>query len=343
MRRGAIVQLTLLALVIGGITTAVAVIPNWLPPAASEQADRIHFVFWYVTIICIVIYAIVLAVLLYSGWKFRVAPDDDSDGPPIHGHTGMEIAWTAIPFALVTSMAIISAVVLARNDRTGDNPLNVDVTAQQFAWTFKYPDQNNLASTVLRLPIHRPARFTLRALDVLHSFWVPEFSQKQDAVPGTTTHVTVTPTKLGTFPIICTELCGLGHAVMRSTVIVMKQADFDKWAKQGSQAGGGGGGGGGGAAAGKAVFANNGCGACHTLKAAASTGKVGPDLDKLPDYAQQAGQPLDQFVRESIIKPDAYVEKGYPPNVMPPTFASLPKAQLDALVQYVVDSSKGAK
>ena len=87
MRRGAVVQLTLLALIAGGITTAVAVIPKWLPPSASEQADRIDFVFWYVTIICIVIYAVVAAVLAYATWKFRVGPDDDSDGPPVHGHT----------------------------------------------------------------------------------------------------------------------------------------------------------------------------------------------------------------------------------------------------------------
>ena len=86
-----------------------------------------------------------------------------------------------------------------------------------------------------------------------------------------------------------------------------------------------------------------GCGGCHTLQAAKSTGKVGPDLDKLPDYAQQAGQPLEQFVRESIVNPDAYVEKGFPANVMPKNFASLPKDQLDALVKYLVDSSKGAK
>ena len=109
MRRGAIVQLTLLALLIGGAVTVVALYPNWLPPTASEQADRIDFVFWYVTAICIVIYAIVIAALVYSAWKFRAAPDDDTDGPPVHGHTGLEIAWTAIPFALVTSMAIISA------------------------------------------------------------------------------------------------------------------------------------------------------------------------------------------------------------------------------------------
>ena len=339
MRRGAIVQLTLLALIIGGLTTAVAVIPKWLPPTAAEQADRIDFVFWYVTIICIVIYAIVIAALVYSAWKFRVGPEDDSDGPPIHGHTGLEIGWTAIPFALVTSMAIVSAIVLARNDRTGTDPLKIDVTAQQFAWTFKYPDQHGLTSNVLRLPIGRPARFTLEALDVLHSFWVPEFGQKQDAVPGTKTHVTVTPNKLGTYPIICTELCGLGHAVMRSTVIVMSKEDFDAWAKKGGQAAGGGGG----TAAGKTIFTNNGCGSCHKLQAANGTGTVGPDLDKLPDYAQKAGKPLEQFVRESIVDPNSYVEKGYPPNVMPTSFASLPPAQLDAMVKFLVASSKGAK
>jgi len=339
MRRGAIVQLTLLALVIGGITSAVALVPHWLPPTASQQADRIDFVFWYVTAICIVIYAIVIAALVYSAWKFRAARDDDSDGAPIHGHTGLEIAWTAIPFALVTSMAIISAIVLARNDATGKDPLRVDITAQQFAWTFTYPQQHGLVTHVLRLPINRPTRFDLRALDVIHSFWVPEFGQKQDAVPGIVTHVTVTPNKLGTYPVICTELCGLGHAVMRSTVIVMKQADFDKWAKAASQAAGGGGG----AAAGKTLFASNGCGACHTLKAAGSTGKIGPDLDKIAAYAHQAGKPLEQFVTESIVKPNAYIQPGYPASVMPENFGSLPKAQLDALVKFIVTSAQGSK
>ena len=330
-------KLLAIGVLFGAAAAAVALFIPWLPPADSRQADRIHFVFWYVTVICIVIYAIVIAALVYSAWKFRVAPDDDSDGPPIHGHTGLEIAWTAIPFALVTSMAIVSAIVLARNDHTGKDALHVDVTAQQFAWTFKYPQQSGLTSAVLRLPVHRTVRFDIRALDVLHSFWVPEFSQKQDAVPGSVTHLTVTPTKVGTYPIICTELCGLGHATMRSTVVVMSQDDFDAWAKKGKQVAGGGGG----AAAGKAVFVNNGCNACHTLKAANATGTVGPDLDKLATYAQQAGQPLAAFIHESIVDPNKYIEKGYPPNVMPPNFASLPKDQLDALVSFLEQSSKG--
>jgi mono/diheme cytochrome c family protein len=91
------------------------------------------------------------------------------------------------------------------------------------------------------------------------------------------------------------------------------------------------------------LFVNNSCAGCHTLTAAKATGKVGPDLDKLPTYAQKAGKPLEQFVRESIVNPDAYVEKGYPANVMPKNFGSLPKAQLDALVKYLIDSSKAAK
>jgi cytochrome c2 len=103
---------------------------------------------------------------------------------------------------------------------------------------------------------------------------------------------------------------------------------------------GGGGGPGNLLAAGKKAFTDNGCGACHTLKDAGSNGKIGPDLDKLAAYAAQANQPLDAFIRESIVKPNAYVEKGFPPNVMPSTFASLPKSTLDALVAYLAGSAK---
>ncbi len=101
------------------------------------------------------------------------------------------------------------------------------------------------------------------------------------------------------------------------------------------------GGGGDATAAGKSAFDANGCGACHTLKAAGSSGAIGPDLDKIKAYAKAAGQPVDAFVHESIVKPDAYVEKGYPKGVMPNTFASLPKATLDALVKFISSSSAG--
>jgi cytochrome c oxidase subunit 2 len=288
-----------------------------------------------VTAICIAIFAVVAAVIAYSVLKFRAAPDDDSDGPPIHGHTGLEIWWTAIPTVLVTAIAIVSAIVLARDDAKGANALTVDVTSQQFAWSFKYP--NGTVSGDLRLPRGRQVVLRLHALDVIHSFWVPEFRQKQDAVPGITTTVKITPTRLGIYPVICTELCGPGHSLMRTSAVVMPPAGFQSWLSgQGKAIGGAP------AEAGKATFASNGCDSCHTLSAAGANGTVGPNLDKLPAYAKGAGKPLPDFIRESIVKPDAYVEHGYPPNVMPKTYGSqLSKSQLDGLVSYLIDSAKG--
>jgi cytochrome c oxidase subunit 2 len=169
---------------------------------------------------------------------------------------------------------------------------------------------------------------------VIHSFWVPEFGQKQDAVPGLVTKLVITPKRLGTFPVICTELCGLGHALMRSEAEVMTTAKFAEWAKR-QNAGTGGGG-----PSAKTLFVSNGCNGCHTFKPAGANGKVGPDLDKLAEEAQRAGKPLDEFIRESIVNPDAYVEPGYPKGLMPGTFAGLPQAQLDALVKFLAAGSK---
>ena len=122
--------------------------------------------------------------MLYSIVRFRAAPDDDSDGPPIHGHTGLEIVWTLIPTVLVTAIGIVSAIVLARDDALGKNVLHVNVTAQQFAWSFSTRRREGLTSGTLRLPVNRSVLLTCTSKDVIHSFWVPEFGQKQDTVPG---------------------------------------------------------------------------------------------------------------------------------------------------------------
>ena len=230
MRRGSIVQLILFALVASAAGLTLALVPGWLPKPASEEADRIDFVFWFVTVICILIFAIVAAVLSYAVFKFRVQPDDDSDGPPIHGHTGLEIVWTAIPTVLVTAIAIVSAIVLAKDDAAGSNPLRVEVFAQQFAWTYVYPQYGNKKSAVLRLPVNRSVVLRMTAKDVIHSFWVPEFRQKQDLTPGTNPTLHITPNKIGTYPVICTELCGVGHALMRSRTVVMNPDAFQRWA-----------------------------------------------------------------------------------------------------------------
>src|SRR5262245_25603273 len=169
MRRGSIVALLGLGLVAGGVATAVALIPTWLPVDASKEAGRIDFTFWFVIAICIALFAIVAAVIAYSVLKFKAAPDDLEDGPPIHGHTGLEITWTAIPFVLVTAIAVVCGIVLSQNDAQGANTLVVNVQAQQYEWTFSYPEANNATSPVLYLPVNRRGgvELSLRSLDVI--------------------------------------------------------------------------------------------------------------------------------------------------------------------------------
>jgi cytochrome c oxidase subunit 2 len=239
VRRGAIVRVVTIGLLAAAAATAVAVLIPWLPAQESKEGARIDFVFWFVIAVCISVFSVVASITIYSVVKFRARPDDDSDGPPIHGHTGIEIAWTAIPAILVTAIAVLSAVALAENGKLQANRLQVDVTAQQFAWHFKYPQYGGFQSNELRLVAGRQVELNLRALDVIHSFWVPQFRQKQDAVPGIVTHLPITPTKVGTRTLVCAELCGIGHAFMRAPVIVMKANDFDRWARsqqKGSQA-----------------------------------------------------------------------------------------------------------
>jgi len=336
---GSLLQLLLLTLAAFGIGAAVALLIPWMPDAASKQAGRIWFTYWFATWICLGIFAIVAAVLVYCLLKFRVREGDIRDGPPVHGHTTLEIAWTAVPFVLVTAIAIVSAIVLAQNGNAGKDPLVVKVTAQQFAWQFTYP--NGQSYGVLRLPKDRNVKLRLTSYDVLHSFWVPQFVQKQDAVPGQTFSLVITPTKVGTYPVICTELCGLGHSLMRSTAIVMPVADYERWYKSAGAAPSAAAGGGGNAAAEQLFKTTGTCAACHTFTPAGTTGKVGPSLDHLKEAAAKAGQPLDAYVRQSIEDPDAYITPGYAKGVMSGSCCKqLSSNQVDQLVHYLVENTK---
>jgi cytochrome c oxidase subunit 2 len=332
MRRGSIVRITIYGVLAGILASVVAVLVPWLPTSASEEMDRIEFTFWFTTVICIAVFAVVAAAIVYSVLKFRVQPEDESDGPPIHGHTGVEIVWTAIPAVLVTAISIVSAVVLAKNDDAGPNPIRIAVTAQQFAWKFEYPGESKVVSGELVLPVGEAVKLTLHSLDVIHAFWVPEFGQKSDAVPGIETTLVITPTKVGDYAVVCTELCGLGHATMRAPVRVVERADYEKFLAGAP--------GGGAENSGESVFATAGCGGCHTFGPAGTDAQVGPSLDAV----DPGGTPLEEFLRTSIVDPNAVLTSGYQPDVMPNTYdKSLSDEQLDALVQYLVEGQKGSE
>ena len=321
-----------LGIVIAILVTLVAVLIQWLPTSASEEMDRIEFVYWFATVICIAVFALVMAVLIYSVMAFRSPPEDESDGPPIHGNTGLEVAWTVVPAILVIAIGVLSAFVLSKNGEAGPNPLNVKVFAQQFAWRFVYPDDGGIKSGQLVLPVNRSAEFEMESADVIHSFWIPDMGQKQDLVPGVKTSIIITPTRTGVFSLVCTELCGVGHATMRATVRVVSQGEFATWVKERSE----GGGGGGKADEAAALFGSAGCGGCHVFTPAGTTGEIGPNLDNLVSAAQKAGQDPADYVREAIVDPGKVIAPGYQDGVMPPSYSeTLTAAEIDSLVAYL--------
>lgn len=229
----------LVAIVAGVIATAIGIVLSfvihWFPVAASTQAKNTDRLYHVLVIASIPIFVIVVTTILYSVWQFHMRPGEElKDGPPIHGNTRLEVIWTAIPSVLVIALVSYSFVVLHENERRpGGKEIEVGVTGQQFFWDYKYPTSVTggapLRSYDLYLPKGESVEFTMHSKDVIHAFWIPAFRLQEDVVPGITTHYRVTPTRLGTYPVVCNLLCGVGHGVMRSAVHVVTPAQFEAW------------------------------------------------------------------------------------------------------------------
>jgi cytochrome c oxidase subunit II len=363
--------------VIGAIATAIgipiALLIPWFPTDASKQASNVHTLYDVLLIVSVPIFVLVMTVVLTSVWKFRMRPGEElKDGPPIHGNTRLEVVWTALPALLIVGLCTFAYTKLRANEASKKGELTVNVSERQFAFEFSYPSsRGTIVSADLYMPNGHPVVFKLRSLDVIHSFFVPDFSEKIDAVPGITTTLRVTATRLGTYPVECTELCGAGHSLMRSAVHVLTPAAFQTWiasqkpngpppigipppnaAQPGvpgsapapaASAGSAPSASATTPAAGKAVFTGSaGCSGCHTLAAAGATGTVGPNLGTaIVADAKRRGLALQPFIAESIMKPNAYISPGFPPSVMPENFSQrLSPAQIQALVNFIASVTK---
>jgi cytochrome c oxidase subunit 2 len=341
--------MVVLGVIASAIGIAIALSINWFPAQSSQQAHQIDHLFDVLLVASVPVFVLVQSVVVFSVWKFRMRPGEElADGPPIHGNTRVEVLWTAAPALLLISLCSYAYIVLKRIEHNHPNAMKIEVVGQQFAWNFRYhqPGGKVVTSNALYLPKDKPVKFDVKSVDVIHSFWVPQFRIKTDAVPGITTHVRVTPNRVGSFPLVCAELCGLGHSTMRAPVHVLTQTAFAAWLKRqvspagaATNAAGAAPSGAGNASAsalGKQVFTGSaGCSGCHTLADAGASGTIGPDLDKVLKGKTTA------FIRQSIVAPNAFVEKGYPKNVMPQTFGkTLSKAQIDALVNYLARVAK---
>jgi cytochrome c oxidase subunit II len=321
VRNRPILQMVVFVVVGSAIGIFLALLIPWFPSKGSVQAGNVRTLYTVLLIATVPIFVLVETVVLFSVWKFRMRPgQEEMDGPPIHGNTRLEVLWTALPACLLIGMCTYAYTVLRSNENAKKGEMTVNVTTRQFAFEFSYPNAGKqVVSSVLYLPVNQPVVFKLRSLDVIHSFFVPSFSEKLDAVPGIVTTLRVTPNALGAYPVECTELCGAGHSLMRTSVRVVSATAFQSWLR--SQPANGpppvgatppnvtnavpGYGPSGGAssssgsssnssssssgststssssaAAGKTVFTGTaGCSGCHTLAAAGATGTVGPDLD----------------------------------------------------------------
>jgi cytochrome c oxidase subunit 2 len=351
--RPTIIKAAVLSVIASIIGVAFGLLIDWFPPQGSTQSHKID-TFWDVLIICSVpVFVLVASVVLFSVFKFRMRPgEEELQGPPIHGNTRLEVIWTSLPAMMLIALCAYAYIVLHDIEKapakSAGPEMQVKVVGQQFTWTFEYTgtDGKTFKSSQLYVPEGKSVRFNVTAKDVLHDFWVPAWRMKIDAVPGITTHYRITPVKTGrkhVYPVVCAELCGLGHAFMRQTAHVYPQKDFDAW--MASHSGGGtqastGGGAAPAAIDGKKLFADgNGtaiaCGSCHTLSDAGSTAKIGPNLD-----TALAGKDAT-FIETSIVNPNAEIAAGFQKGIMPQDFAkTLSKAEIAALVKYLSTVTK---
>lgn len=225
-------RLAIVSLAIGALISVLMVQIDWNGEAASTAAAPIDTLLDWMIVLSSFVFAIVCVFLGYALYRWRVKPGDEGDGLPIHGNTKLEIIWTLIPTVIVLFAAGYSWVVLDDIEEREADPLIVNVYSQQFAWTFGYPTEGNKWSEgEFHVPVGRQVIFRMNAQDVIHSFWVPEWRIKKDNVPGITTEAIITPDKPGTYQLVCTELCGAGHATMRGTVVVESEKKFNRWVK----------------------------------------------------------------------------------------------------------------
>jgi cytochrome c oxidase subunit 2 len=246
----------LLIVVVGGVGSfLISRARWWLPPGASTQAieiDRLIYTTLALTGIVFVLVHVILAIFVWQGARVERAAYFPE-------HRTLELSYTLAPAVILITLVSMGAVVWTRIHQPAPaNALVVEVRAEQFGWLFRYPGtdgafarvdptlinsrtnplgldpadaagRDDIVTRELHLVRNRTVRVRLRAKDVIHSFFIPAFRVKQDAVPGMTVDVVFTPTKDGAYEIACAELCGVGHYIMRGKITVEPQQTFDTW------------------------------------------------------------------------------------------------------------------
>jgi cytochrome c oxidase subunit II len=220
------------------ITIALVLFGIYVParlmgPPASPTMHAVESTMTIFTIAAAPVAAVVWAVALYSllAWRHRGGGQPETDGPALRSNQAASVTWIVLSSLLCVLLLVWGLAEMGSVSASGStgNPMIVNVTGQQWVWTFTYPQDGGIESDQLYLPVNQPVVFHVTSKDVVHSFWVVQMGIKVDASPGQTTKTNVLPNKLGTFDVRCAELCGLLHADMETNAHVVTVDAFNSW------------------------------------------------------------------------------------------------------------------
>lgn len=330
---GAVIGLAALTL----LSAAPALAQESTTPSALDprgpNGSAIATVFWIVLAIAVVVFLIVEGLLVWSAWRFRRKPTDTSEPQQIHGNTRAEIAWTIAPALIVVVLFVLALQTQQTLDAKPAPPadqLTVKVIGHQFWWEYDYPDYGIFTATDLVIPAGKVVNLDITAVDVIHSFWVPQLNGKTDAFPNRINRSWIKADQPGTYYGQCAELCGPSHANMRVVVIAKTPEEFDAWVKAqqvvpGPAAAD--------VATGEQLFLASACIGCHQINGTAAQGKVGPNLTHVAGRTSIAGGLLN--LTEGNLK--RWLKN--PPAVKPGTLMpnlNLTDTEIDALTAYLL-------
>lgn len=305
----------------------------FLPPAKSTLAHETDTLFWFVHLSSLVLTIGLIAVIVYFVYKYRRTSEDEVT-PVITHNNKLEVTWSVIPLILVMVIFGWGYKVYMDQQTIPDDAYEVQVTAQQWLWQFKYPN-GAMSTGKLHVPADRPVKLIMSSKDVIHSFYVPAFRLKQDVVPGRKTEMWFNAPEPGQSQIFCTEYCGKGHSDMLGTVIVQKPEEFQNWLASNS----------GGASKpadmspaewGEQLTQQNACRTCHNIDGTKSTGPSWKGIFG-HEVTLSDGSTVtvdEDYIHESIKNPSAKIVEGFS-DMMPSYEGQLNDKQINAITEYI--------
>lgn len=296
------------------------------PEQASTFAERVDALYYYLLSVSGFFVLLIFALIFYFAVKYRRRSEGEQT-PSILGSIPLEVAWIVIPFILVMIMFVWGASLYFTAFSPPANAMEIFVIGKQWMWKVQHPEGRREIDE-LHVPVGYPVKLTITSQDVIHSFYIPAFRIKMDAVPGRYTSTWFEASKTGTFHLFCAEYCGTAHAGMGGRVVVMKPSEYEQWLRTGAPEDSL-------VAAGGRLFQQLGCSGCHSQNSIARA----PLLDGVygKPVPLQSGQVVladESYIRDSILLPQKDVVAGYAP-VMPPFQGRISEEELMQIISYI--------